>query len=365
MPKTIRNQFDKYLTYEKLLEAHEKSKKGKCRKRELIKFNLKQEEYIMWLYEQLKTGKYKHGGYTEFYVTEPKLRKIEKSRYIDRIVHRWIVDNFLIKGFVSQFINTSYACIKNKGMHKSAFYVQESMRKAKREWGEYYILKTDVAKYFNSINKKILLQILERKIKDPKLMWLIKEILYAQKREKGIEIGNYTSQIFANIYLNEVDQYIKHELKIKYYARYLDDSILIVQTKKEAKEALRKIEKFLKEKLDLELNKKTQIFKGKQGVNFCGYKINEYRLKLRDKGKRKLKNKVKKLKKKVKEGKIDSHEAKKYLAGHLGYIKWADTYNITNKLFFVEKEITKTKLGINRRGQRHSQPYQSWWQLQY
>ena len=344
MPKTIRNQFDKYLTYEKLLEAHEKSKKGKNRKTELIKFNLKQEEYIMWLYKSLKNGTYKHGGYQEFYVTEPKLRKIEKSRYIDRIVHRWLVDNFFIKGFISQFIYTSYACIKNKGMHRAAFYVQDCMRKAKKKWGDYYILKTDVAKYFDNIDKDILLKILQRKIKDPKLLWLIKEILYAQKRKKGIEIGNYTSQIFANIYLNEVDQYIKHDLKIKFYARYLDDSILIVHTKEEAKYALEKIKKFLNERLELELNKKTQIFKGKQGVNFCGYKINEYRLKLRDKGKRNLKNKIKKLKKKVKEGKISGSEARNYLAGHIGYIKWADVYNLTNKLFYVEKPFEKEKI---------------------
>lgn len=337
MPKTIRNQFDKYLTYEKLLEAHNKSKKGKCRKTELIKFNLKQEEYVMWLYEQLKNGTYKHGGYTEFYVTEPKLRKIEKSRYIDRIVHRWLVDNFLIDGFASQFIFHSYACIKDKGMHRAAFYIQDCMKKAKRKWGEYYVLKTDVAHYFNSIDKGILLEILQRKIKDEKLIWLIKEILYAQKREKGIEIGNYTSQIFANIYLNEVDQFIKHDLKIKYYARYLDDSILIVHTKEEAKQALEKIKKFLDEKLELQLNAKTQIFKGKQGVNFCGYKINEYRLKIRDRGKRKLKNKVKKLKNEVKRGKMSSHEAKKYLAGHVGYIKWANVYHLTNKLFYLEE----------------------------
>ena len=210
------------------------------------------------------------------------------------------------------------------------------MKKAKQRWENYYIIKTDVAKYFNSIDKKILLEILERKIKDPKLIWLIKEILYAQKREKGIEIGNYTSQIFANIYLNEVDQYVKHELKVKYYVRYLDDSILIVQTKEEAKKVLQLVRKFLKEKLELELNNKTQIFKGKQGVNFCGYKINEYRLKLRDRGKRKLKLKIKQLKQKVKTGEITSHEAKRYLAGHIGYIKWADIYNLSNKLFYIE-----------------------------
>ena len=336
MPKTIRNQFDKYLTYEKLLEAHKKARRGKNRKPELIKFNLKQEEYIMWLYMQLKNGTYKHGGYIEFYVTEPKLRKIEKSRYIDRIVHTWLAENFLLKYFVTQFIPTSFACIKGKGMHRAAFCVQKYMKKAKQRWENYYIIKTDVAKYFNSIDKKILLEILERKIKDPKLIWLIKEILYAQKRAKGIEIGNYTSQIFANIYLNEVDQYVKHELKVKYYVRYLDDSILIVQTKEEAKKVLQLVRKFLKEKLELELNDKTQIFKGKQGVNFCGYKINEYRLKLRDRGKRKLKLRIKKLKQKVKTGEITSHEAKRYLAGHIGYIKWADIYNLSNKLFYIE-----------------------------
>jgi len=303
MPKTIKNDFDKHLSYEKLMEAHIKSRKGKGYRREIIEFNLKQEEYIMWLYEQLKSGTYKHGGYTEFYVTEPKLRKIEKSRYIDRIVHRWLVDNFLAPTFVPMFITTSYACLKDRGMHKACIYVQDTMKHCKRIWNEYYILKMDIAKYFDNIDKSILFKIINRKIKDRKLLWLIKEILYAQPREKGLEIGNYTSQMFANIYLNEVDQYIKHELKIKYYCRYLDDSIVIVQTKQETKEALARIQEFLHNNLKLELNQKTQIFKSKQGVNFCGYKINEYRLKLRDKGKRKLKKENKKKNKRRKNDK--------------------------------------------------------------
>ena len=261
MPKTIRNKYKENLTYEKLLEAHIKSRKGKGYRKEIILFNLKQEEYIMWLYEKLKNKTYKHGGYTEFYVTEPKVRKIEKSGYLDRIVHRWVVDNFLEPCYVPKFINTSYACLKERGMHRAALYVKDTMKHCKIKWNEYYILKMDVAKYFDNINKKILLKILERNIKDPDLMWLIKEILYANKREKGLEIGNYTSQMFANIYLNEIDQYIKHKLKVKYYCRYLDDSIVIVKTKK---------------------------------------------------------------------------EAKKYLAGHLGYIKYANNYNLLNKIFYIE-----------------------------
>ncbi len=337
MPKTIRNVYYKNLTYEKLMEAHIKSKKGKGYKKEIIQFNLKQEEYILWLYEQLKNKTYKHGGYTEFYVTDPKLRKIEKSKYIDRIVHRWVVDNFLIPVFVPQFIYNSYACLKNKGMHKAAISMQNMLKHCNMIWKEYYILKMDVSKYFDNINKNILLKILERKIKDKNLLWLIKEILFAQKRVKGLEIGNYTSQMFANIYLNEVDQYIKHNLKIKYYVRYMDDSILIVETKKQAKEALEKIKRFLKENLELELNKKTQIFKAKQGVNFCGYKINAYRMKIRDKGKRRLKKKIKFLKQEIKNGNIGSKQAKKYLAGHMGYIKYANTKNLLEKLFYVEK----------------------------
>lgn len=338
MPKTIRNQFDKYLTFDKLLEAHFKSRKCKNRRTETILFNLKQEEYIMWLYNRLKDGTYKHGGYTKFYVTEPKKRLIEKSMYIDRIVHRWVVDNFLLPNFGTQFIYASFACIKGKGLHNSSLYVQNMMRKAKANWGSYYILKTDVAKCFQSIDKGILIKILERKIKDKKLMWLIKEILYGNTREKGIEIGNYTSQTFANIYLNEVDQYIKHDLKVKYYARYLDDSVMLFKTKEEAKIALEKITSFLEEKLELKLNSKTQVIKGNQGVNYCGYKINEYRLKLRDRGKRSLKNKVKKLKQKVKNGEISSKEARSLLAGHYGYINIANVYNLSKKLFYIKED---------------------------
>ncbi|MGN1326606.1 MAG: reverse transcriptase/maturase family protein [Clostridia bacterium] len=337
MPRTIRNEFDKQLTYDKLMKAHNLSKRGKGYRKDIILFNLKQEEYIRWLYEQLKNGTYKHGGYTTFYVTEPKLRKIEKSKYIDRIVHRWIVDNFLNEYYVKTFINTTYACIKNRGMHKACQDVQNAMKHCKRIWNEYYILKMDVRKYFDNIDKDILYNIISKKIQDEKLLEVIKQIIYSTKGEKGQPIGNYTSQTFANIYLNELDQYIKHKLKCKYYFRYMDDGIIILKNKEEAKYILKNIKVFLKENLELELNNKTQIFKGKQGVNFCGYKINEYRMKIRDKGKRKLKQKVKKLMQKIKAGEITSKEAQKYLCGHFGYIKYANVKNLTEKIFYKEE----------------------------
>lgn len=334
MPRTIRNEFDKKLNYENLMKAHLDSRKGKFLRKDIILFNLKQEEYIMWLYERLKGGTYKHSGYTSFTITDPKFRVIEKSRYIDRIVHRWYVDNFMKEYFMKSFISTSYPCIENKGMHKACLDVQNAMKHCKRVWDNYYIIKMDVAKYFQNIDKAILYNILQRKIKDEKLLWLTLEILYSNGIDKGLPIGNYTSQCFANIYLNEVDQYVKHNLKLKYWFRYMDDMIAIVKTKEEAVKKLSLIRVFLCENLGLELNSKTQIFKSLQGVSFCGYKINEYRLKIRDKGKRKLKKKIKYLKYEIRNGKMTSKEAKKYLAGHLGYIKIANVKNLEDKLFY-------------------------------
>ena len=185
MPRTIRNEFDKKLTYPNLMKAHILSRKGKGYRNEIILFNLKQEEYIYWLYEQLKNGTYKHGGYTTFYITEPKVRKIEKSKYIDRIVHRWIVDNFLNEYYVTTFISTTYACIKNRGMHKACLDVQKAMKHCKVIWNEYYILKMDVRKYFDNIDKDILYNIISRKIQDEKLLAVIKQIIYSTEGKKG------------------------------------------------------------------------------------------------------------------------------------------------------------------------------------
>lgn len=336
MPRTIRNEFEQKLTYENLMQAHKLSRKGKGYRKDIILFNLKQEEYILWLYKELKNGTYTHGGYAEFYISEPKPRRIQKSRYIDRIVHRWIVDNFLEEYFISSFINTTYACIKGRGMHKACLDLQSQMKHCKRIWDNYYILKMDVRKYFDSIDKDILYKIVSKKIQNEKLLKILKQIIYSTEGKKGQPIGNYTSQTFANIYLNELDQYVKHVLKCKYYFRYMDDAIILVKTKQEAKDVLEKIIIFLRDNLELELNSKTQIFKNKQGVNFCGYKINEYRMKIRDRGKRKLKDKVKKLQEKIKKQELTSKDARKYLCGHFGYMKYANTKNLEDKLFYRE-----------------------------
>ena len=196
MPKTLRNKWDECLSYEKLLEAHKLSKKSKGNRKEIILFNLKQEEYIMNLLEELKNNTYKPSAYTSFYVYEPKVRKIEKAKYLDRIVNRWLVDNFIKPVYVPKFVYTTYACIEGRGMHKACIDLQKMMKHCKRIWNNYYILKMDISKFFNSIDKEILLKMLKKNILDKDVMNLIEQIIYIQEKKVGIEIGNYSSQMF-------------------------------------------------------------------------------------------------------------------------------------------------------------------------
>lgn len=336
MPKTIKNVYEDAVSFENLLEAHKKARRGKREKKEVILFELNLEKELLRLEKELKSGKYETGIYRNFKIYEPKERDIMASPYRDRVVHQWYVEKCIKPYFVPQFISTSYAGIESRGMHKASKDVQFAMRKAKRIWNEYYILKMDVTKYFPNIDKKILWDILKRKIKDKKLLWLTRKILLSTEGLKGLPLGNYTSQMFANIYLNEIDQYAKHKLKCKYYFRYMDDIVILCENKAEANERLKLLTIFLENKLNLTFNSKTRIFKDKQGVNFCGYKINENRLKIRNSSKYRMKRKLKDYTKKLKNGKISLPEIQRSIAGWLGYVKYADSYNLRKSIFYIE-----------------------------
>ena len=182
-----------------------------------------------------------------------------------------------------------------------------------KRYGDYYILKGDIKKYFYSIDKDVLFNIMHKYIKDLKLLELTRILIYDDINKKSIPIGNYTSQYFANIYLNELDQYVKKELKIKYYLRYMDDFCILVSNKEEAKLTYEKIEIFLNNNLKLEMNHKSRYYPSKFGINFCGYIIHEnYRL-LR---KRCIKN----LKMKFKKSCLNINNYK-------GHLKYSNCYN--------------------------------------
>lgn len=205
------------------------------------------------------------------------------------------------------------------------------MRIMKRKYHNYYILKLDIKKYFYNIDKDILFSIMSDYITDKLLLNLTKIFIYDNKEKVSIPIGNYTSQYFANIYLNKLDKYIKEELKIKYYIRYMDDLVLLVKSKEESQILKEKISIFLMNELHLELNSKSRYYPNKMGLNFCGYKIYETHILIRNSSKNKIKKKIKLWNKQYKENKLDILKVRLSFNSWLGHIKHANTYNILNK----------------------------------
>ena len=167
---------------------------------------------------------------------------------------------------------------------------------------------------------------MKRKVKDKQFLNLTKMLIYHDNNPVGIPIGNYTSQYFANIYLNTLDHYVKEKLKIKYYVRYMDDFVLLLNSKEEARKILQKIKKFLEQKLELKLNPKTNYFKGKQGVIFCGYKIMSNYILLKKDNKKKIYNKVKMWNQVYREKKLNLKDTAMKLNSWIGHAQNANTY---------------------------------------
>ena len=335
MPKTIRNVFYDKLTFINLVKAHYRAVLGKRNKREILLYEQDLETNISNILYLLQTNTYKLGKYREFKIYEPKERTIKSLPYKDRVVHQWYVYEFIKPYFVKRFIKDTYACIDGRGTHLCSRVAQKYMKRMYYKYGrDYYIIKGDIKKYFYSIDKDILYNILAKSIKDKDLLKLTKILIYDNDDPKGIPIGNYTSQYYANIYLNELDHYIKDELKIKYYLRYMDDFCIYLPTKDECIEVLNKIKLFLKDKLDLELNNKTRYYPSKFGTNFCGYIIHENYMLLR---KRCIKN----IKKKLREGTL-------ILKNFEGHLKHANSYNFINKIKLYEENNKSINLKKNK-----------------
>ena len=291
MSKTIKNCFYKNLTFEKFLQAHNRAKQHKSYKDEVIKFELNLENNLINLINSIKNNKYKIGNYYSFTIYEPKERNIKALPYRDRIVHQWYVEEFIKPYIIPRFIDTSFACLTDRGTHKAVDKVQAKLREYSRKYGHFWILKCDIKGYFYNINQDILINIMEKYISDKKLMDFTKLIITGNSRQTqvGIPIGNLTSQYFANIYLNELDYFVKHTLKVPVMIRYMDDFILLTKTKEEAKKLKETISIFLRDHLKIELNAKSRYYPSDMGVNFCGYRIfTDYRL-LRTNSKKKIK----------------------------------------------------------------------------
>ena len=291
--------------FKQLHKSYIKCRKNKRNTINALKFEQNLEENLLELGHELKSKIYKPKRSVCFTVIKPKPREIFAADFRDRIVHHLIVE-YLEKIFEPKFICDSYACRKNKGTHKAVNRLQKFMRKATlNNKKRAYYLQLDLHNFFMSIDKNILFSMIKKHVKDKEMLQLTKIVIFNDPTENfiqkssnveknnvpehkslfnapvdtGLAIGNYTSQFFANVYLNEFDQFVKHELKCKFYIRYVDDFVLISSSKKELLEHKEKIEQFLKEKLNLKLNPKQTLLPVSNGVNFLGYIINpSYRL---------------------------------------------------------------------------------------
>lgn len=336
MPKKIKRCFYEKLTFENLMQAHKRARQHKTYKNEVITFEISLENNIINLLNNIRTKKYRLGTYRKFIIYEPKERVIEALPYVDRIVHQWYVEEFIKPYIVPKFVNTTFACLVDRGTHKAVENVQKQLRIYKRNFGDFWILKCDIKKFFYSIDPNILFEIMQKYIRDKDLLEFT-ELLIFENRPRanrlGIPIGNYTSQFFANIYLNELDQFVKRTLKVRYYTRYMDDFILLLPSKAECVRIKKIIEDFLASHLHLELNNKSRYYPYKMGVNFCGYRIFTTHSLLRLDSKKKIKRSVKKWNKQYSKNKLDLDKTMQSLNAWIGHSSHCNSYHLQQKIF--------------------------------
>jgi RNA-directed DNA polymerase len=272
MPKTQNHLWDSITAWGNLHNAYLAARKGKRYVASVLRFQTALEENLFRIQNHLIQYQWRPGQWYEFVVKDPKLRLIQAPPFSDRIVHHALVDT-VSPLFEKKFILDSYACRQGKGFHAASKRIQQFTRKTQTT-GPIYVLQADIAKYFPSIHHDTLLQIIARTICDKSTLWL-GEMIVKQSGfiNTGLPIGALTSQLFANIYLDQLDHFVKDELGVKHYVRYMDDMVIVENSKSKLRALLTKIETFLNQNLLLQLNPKTAIFPIAKGIDFCGYRV--------------------------------------------------------------------------------------------
>lgn len=332
--------YEEIISLENLFLAWNKFKKGKKNKLDVQRFNLFLEDNVFKLYYQLINKTYRHSNYVSFYINDPKLRHIHKASVKDRVLHH-AVFRILYPIFDKLFIFDSYSCRLNKGTHRAVNRLNYFARKVgKNNTKTIYILKLDIKRFFDSIDHNILLFLMEKKIKDENVLWLIKEIIdsFSIRSNQGIPLGNITSQLFANIYLNELDYFIKHDLRIKYYIRYCDDFVILNNNKEYLEKLIPQINTFLKDNLKLSFHPdKIIIRKYHQGIDFLGYISFPYHRILRIKTKKRMFKRINKKIRDLKQNKTTEQSFNQTIQSYLGVLKHCNSYKLEKEIKFLSE----------------------------
>ena len=368
--------YNDIVSVNKIKDVYDGIYKNTCHKAKLVRFELTKTSNIVKIYNTLKNKHYNHLKYNIFIIQEPKYRIIMSELMYDKIVNHLIIKYVLIPTLSRKLIEQNVATRTGKGSKEGIRYMKKYINSIKENYDNVYILKCDISKYFYNIDHEILINKLSHENFDKDILKVLINIisstnndyindlidssisrevshledmniydLEAKKKQlyslpryrkgKGLPIGNETSQLLAIYYLNELDHYIKEQLHIKYYVRYMDDFILIHHDKEYLKKCLNLINKKLS-CLKLSLNKKTQIYNLKSGVIFLGYKFilknKKLVILLNNQTRKKIKRKLRKARK----NNINFY--KKSLASYNGYFKVSTTNNFVYKnKFFLEE----------------------------
>ncbi|MEK7465191.1 MAG: reverse transcriptase/maturase family protein [Patescibacteria group bacterium] len=267
--------FQRITSIENLVEAWEEFIKGKRHKRDVQGFLLHLMDNILALHRDLMEHAYRHGGYAAFAVSDPKPRSIHKAPVRDRLLHH-AVHRVLYPPMNKRFIADSFSCRTGKGTHAALgrfqrFFYTVSNNNTKQCW----VLKCDIRRFFASVHHETLFNILKKTIHDSDALWLLRQIIgsfYIGEYGRGLPLGNLTSQLFANVYMNEFDRYVKHTLKIKHYIRYADDFVIFSNDREELGQIIKPIREFLCDALSLQLHEdKVVIETIGSGIDFLGW----------------------------------------------------------------------------------------------
>lgn len=298
-------------TFKNLYKAYLGCRENKRTTYHAAKFEMNFETELLKLSEELKSHNYQPGPSICFAITDPKLREVWAADFRDRVVHHLLV-RYLEPIWEKMFVFHSYACRKEKGAHKSIRYLKKIIAP------DLLFLQADIQSFFVSIDKGVLFSIVKKRVKNPEILWLAEKIIYHDptinyiprgnlkllqsvpphkslfdKVDCGLPIGNLTSQFFANVYLNELDQFVKHHLKCRHYFRYMDDLLLLNSSKEQLLKWRDDIKVFLEITLKLKLHPKKQILQpAANGVNFCGYIIKPDYTLIRRRTAKKLKSRL-------------------------------------------------------------------------
>lgn len=324
MAHTVKNLWPRFIARENFKLALKEASRNKRFRLEVLRYAARQEEHIQATRALLESGQWLPGPYRDFYVYEPKKRLISAPCFRDRVVHHAIVQ-IIEPLFERRFFEHSYACRKNKGTHAASERMTAMLRDL---GGSGYALKADISKYFPSINHEILLRAIGRAVGDKRLLGIIRVLVTGggPQEDCGLPIGALTSQLFANVYMDVLDHYIKDTLGVQHYVRYMDDFIILHRSKAELWRLLGLIETFVADRLKLRLNPKTDVFPLNRGVDFVGYLHWPYLKKPRKRNVQRARKRFAGLSRVYHRGGVEIATVRSVVASFVGYMQHCNGY---------------------------------------